>query len=314
MQAQNNYMVSVAIITFNQKEFILQALNSVLMQKTNFDFEIIIGDDLSTDGTEKLVTDFALQFPDRVKLLKSSVNLGPMQNVVRIYEACLGKYIAVLEGDDFWTDENKLQDQVDLMESNNAFSMCFTNRNIVDVNGSVIRSEWVSPNYRRILTYKEIITGFTPPTQTILFRKDLLDEAIFINLKKVYNGDIFISSVLSTKGKVGYIDKITASYRVNADGIYGKEDYFKRLKNQLSTYQVLSSFLSETYHEYLRIARTRIKQRLFVISLLNGNLLYHLNMFTALFTHDVINLDYSLFRAFKLLFLKGLNPFKQVTD
>ncbi|RLD71456.1 MAG: hypothetical protein DRI87_06915 [Bacteroidetes bacterium] len=314
MQVQNDFLVSVAVITYNQKDFITQALESVLMQKTKFRFEIVIGDDASTDGTTQILENYIYRHPNKVKLLKSVANLGPMQNVVRTYKACSGKYIAVLEGDDFWTDENKLQDQVNLMEENQNLSMCFTNRNIVDVNGSVIREKWVPPAYRRKLTCKEIITGFTPPTQTILFRKDLLDEELINNLKKVYNGDIYISSVLSTKGDVGYVDKITAAYRINSDGIYGKEDYFRRLKNQVKTYQVLLSSLDNTYRKDIQRTQIRVKQRLFVVSLLKGHLNYHLKMLINLFIHDVQTPDYSLIRAFKLLLTKGVIPSKVITD
>ena len=306
--------VSVALITYNHEPYIRKALDSVLMQITDFPFDIVIGEDCSTDGTRKIVEDYKKKYPDKIKIVTSETNVGPMPNVVRTYKACSGKYIAMLEGDDFWTNENKLQDQVALMELNQNFSMCFTNGNVVDVNDSVIRHERVPPVFRKTLTFKEIMSGFTPPTQTILFRKDLLDDNIMKNLEKVYNGDIFISVVLSTKGEIGYINRIAAAYRINEDGIYGKASYYKRLKNQLNTYRVLLPLISKKYHKYLLYAQTIVKQRLFVISIINGNILYHFKTAFWILLHDIRYFDYSLLRATKLLFVKIYNPSKEITD
>ena len=135
--SNSQLLVSVAVITYNHEKYIRQALDSILMQQTVFDFEIVIGEDCSTDNTREIIQSYQIKYPERIKLVTSESNVGPMPNVVRTYKACRGKYIAVLEGDDYWIDPLKLEKQVDLLEANPEFSMCFTDRSIVDENGEI---------------------------------------------------------------------------------------------------------------------------------------------------------------------------------
>ncbi|OQX73023.1 MAG: hypothetical protein B6D61_13030 [Bacteroidetes bacterium 4484_249] len=314
MYKSKSIIASVVVITYNHKLFIQKALDSVLMQKTNFDYEIVIGDDCSTDGTMEIIDGYAKKYSSKIRVLKSEINLGATPNFSRTFKACRGKYIAVLEGDDYWIQDNKLQLQIDLMESHDDFSLCFTNRNIVDENKNEIKENTIPENLRTTLTYKSILTGVCPPMQTLVIRSKFLDDQFYDNLPKVYNGDIFISSFLSTKGKVGFLNLTTAVYRINANGVYSKENYFNRLSFKLNTYNILKNTLKKKYHVYLEKAEVVILQRMFVLLLLKGNILGHFRIAVKLLSHDIRTADYSLLRAFKLLFLKGLNPFKQVTD
>ena len=108
----NKPLVSIASITYNHEKFIAQAIDSFLMQETDFDFEIIIGEDCSTDDTLKIIKEYKAKYPDIIKLITSESNVGMMTNFIRTLEACSGKYIALCEGDDYWTDTLKLQKQV----------------------------------------------------------------------------------------------------------------------------------------------------------------------------------------------------------
>ncbi len=115
-------------MTYNQAPFIAEAIESCLMQKTDFGFEIIIGDDFSTDGTKEICEEYAIKYPEKIKLLARRIGdeywqkrqkLGRLYNFVDIIENCNGKYIALLDGDDYWIDPLKLQKQVDFLEENN---------------------------------------------------------------------------------------------------------------------------------------------------------------------------------------------------
>src|SRR5580700_2569655 len=107
--------LSVAMITYNQERFIRQAIESVLAQKVNFDFEIVIGEDCSTDGTRAVVMDFHRRHPERIVPILRPRNIGPMRNIESTLAACRGQYLSIPEGDDYWTSADKIQKQVDFL-------------------------------------------------------------------------------------------------------------------------------------------------------------------------------------------------------
>lgn len=123
----NSPMLSVWMVAYNHEKFIRQSLESVLKQKTNFAFEVIIGEDCSTDNTRAIIREFEAKYPQIIKPIYHTSNVGAYRNA---YEFCYpqlkGKYIACLEADDYWLDENKLQQQVDMLENDDKAALCFT--------------------------------------------------------------------------------------------------------------------------------------------------------------------------------------------
>ena len=109
--------LSVGILTYNQEKYIRQCLDSVLMQKVDFDYEIVVGDDASTDGTQDILRDYAKHYPGKFVLLLGEKNEGISMNYKKVLTACKGEYVALCEGDDYWTDMTKLQKQVDFLEN-----------------------------------------------------------------------------------------------------------------------------------------------------------------------------------------------------
>jgi len=135
-------LLSVIFITYNHEKYVKKALMSVLNQKTNFDFEVIVGEDCSTDSTREILTEIYNQYPDKVKLLFREKNLGrPTLNVYQTTMECRGKYLAYLEGDDYWTDEYKLQKQVDFLESHPEYIACSHSCLLIDENDDEIVDE-----------------------------------------------------------------------------------------------------------------------------------------------------------------------------
>ena len=126
---QNDIMVSVYCITYNHKDFIRKCLDGIVMQKTDFKFEVVIYDDCSTDGTREIVLEYIEKYPDLFVPILPDENRAQKEGFhginVDMCKKCQGKYIALCEGDDYWTDENKLQIQVDYMEKHPDFSGCF---------------------------------------------------------------------------------------------------------------------------------------------------------------------------------------------
>jgi len=300
--------VSVALITYNHESFISKAIESVLMQEMNYDLEFVIGEDFSTDNTSRICEEFAMM-NNKIKLLKWEKNLGASMNFAKTLESCTGKYIAVLEGDDYWIDSGKLKKQVEFLELNPAYSMCFTNRMIVDREAFSIIKDSLPVNRKRDLSFEDILSGITPPLLTVLFRKSCIENKaeFFSNLSRVFNGDTFLFSFLSVQGPVGYIDMISAAYRLNENGIYGRLNYVNRLMNRGKTFELLLETFPAIYHKYLSKGFKIILQRLFVINMVHYQYRKAFHHLFYLVRLDFKTKDFSALRAIKLLIKSMIN-------
>ncbi len=174
-------MVSCHIITYNQKDFIRQCLDGVLMQNTNFTYEIIIGDDLSTDGTREILIDYAKKYPDKICLNlrnKRGEGVPGKQNFLTTLYLCKGKYISLCDGDDYWTDPHKLQKQVDFLEANDDFALSFHNAKIINERGPNHSIEkysdydWNCMDVNRDeYSLSDLLRATLCPTASVVFRK-----------------------------------------------------------------------------------------------------------------------------------------------
>lgn len=215
---KNRYpLVSVYMITYNHEKFISKALDSVLMQKVNFEYEIVVGEDCSKDNTRKILLEYFEKYPDLFKLVLQKSNLGFVQNSFDTFINCRGKYIAVLEGDDYWTDELKLQNQVNFLEANPDFGLVYNDICLVDQNENKLPDR-IQNSYRP----KEIFEGdifFTLLKKgnfiynsTSLFRNDIISECLK-NEKYENVQDIYLWLVISSRSKVKYFNTIAGAYR-----------------------------------------------------------------------------------------------------
>lgn len=130
--------VTVVMLSYNHEKYVVQALESVLRQKTNFDYEILIGDDCSTDATREILKEYARKHKDRIHLILRKRNVGATNNIKDLMARAKGKYIAFLETDDYWCCDDKLQKQYDFMETHPEYSGCGHQCNVVDENGELI--------------------------------------------------------------------------------------------------------------------------------------------------------------------------------
>lgn len=208
--------VSVLITTYNHEVFIVQAIESALMQKTDFDYEIVIGEDCSTDRTREIVIEYARRYPQQIRLLLHERNLGGfgVLNFTETLKACRGQYIAILEGDDYWTDPLKLQKQVDFLDQNPGCVMCHHDAINVDERGVIItKAELQFPDsIKKDFSGDELIKGAWIVTLTACFRNVIgeFPSEYF----KVLNGDAFLFSMLGNHGYSKYVIEISAgAYR-----------------------------------------------------------------------------------------------------
>lgn len=221
-----NPLVSINCATYNHEKFIGDAIESFLMQKTNFDFEILIGEDCSTDNTRTIVEEYANQHSGKIRIITSNHNVGAMENFIRLHQNSKGKYIAVCEGDDYWTDPFKLQKQVDYMEQNPGCTFCFHNGIVVNSNKMLTRNTvipWLKNNEEYYYAKNSIysagqlaLLGYIP-TASYLYPKKVF-ETIPDWIANAVAGDNVIKMISTSHGYAYYMDEKMCAYRFGVEG------------------------------------------------------------------------------------------------
>ena len=208
-------LVSICCISYNHEKFISQCLDGFIIQKVDFPFEIVISDDCSTDNTKKIIDTYVSKYPAIFKNVSPSKNLGSIKNFYHVLEKASGKYIALCEGDDYWIDENKLQMQVDFLENNPEYGMCYTKaKQFIQKKRKFSRRRFGTD----VRDFEDLLfNGNRVPTLTTVFRKDLLNsylKGIYPQDKGWLMGDYPMWLYFAHESKVKFFDKVTSVYRV----------------------------------------------------------------------------------------------------
>ena len=233
MNREYKCLVSVLCTTYNHEKYIRQCLDSMVGQKTDFPYEIIVRDDASTDGTGEIIREYGRKYPGKVIpfILEFNHFSRGLTNdsFAKMFGMSGGKYIAICEGDDFWTDPEKLQVQTDFLELHPEYSLCVTASHYADADGNLIKNKvFRTDTVSRELTTEEIMDGWTAATNTVVYRKACLEEDVIIPfLGTCVNEDYARMVYLSLKGKVYYLDRMTGAYRVGNPGSFS-DDTHKR--------------------------------------------------------------------------------------
>lgn len=204
-------LLSVCIITYNHEKYIRDAIEGVLMQKVNFDFEIIIADDYSIDNTRKIILEYKEKYPGLFKLVFQIKNVGPAKNWLDLLSMSKSKYIAYFEGDDFWIDEMKLQNQIDFLENNIDYGLTYTNSAILK-NDKILDKTFGSDLLKTNLFEANCI-----PTLTVMFRTKYFHSFLSTfgeELKEWIIGDYPFWLWFYCNSKIKYIDFISSVHRV----------------------------------------------------------------------------------------------------
>lgn len=216
--------VSVCCITYNQKDYIRQALDSFIMQKTNFPFVVIIGDDASTDGTTEIIKEYALKYPDIIKPVFQKINSGGFKNFCDVYNLIDTEYVAICEGDDYWTDEYKLQKQFDCLEAHKECTICFHKTKYIFENNLKEPYDYPNPTQRfnkTILTLDDIIKRNFIQTNSCMYRWCFKGEDIGkYHSADIMPGDWYLHILHAAKGNIIFLDETMSVYRINPNGIW----------------------------------------------------------------------------------------------
>lgn len=215
-------MVSVSMPVYNHEKYISQAIEGVLMQQTNFKFELIIGEDCSNDGSRRIIQDYEKRYPDIIKAIYHPVNIGVKNNAISIYRRAKGKYWAICEGDDYWTDKHKLQKQVDFLENHAQYSAVYHNVICVDKRDRPCKRTSINKYpHKAEQTYTlEMLRGMALAGQSAsLVCRNLYKILGSRERIKVYencdcNGDQRACKVLACVGQIFFMEDEMACHRV----------------------------------------------------------------------------------------------------
>jgi len=237
-------LVSCLTTTYNHEKYIAQCLDSMLMQETNFPFEIIVRDDCSTDKTASIIREYVKKFPAIIKAIFETENkfhISPHYGGRLVLKKAVGKYICKLDGDDYWRDKKKLQKQADFLETHEAYVLTYFNFINIDEEGNQI-SEEVLPHPTDHEPEEMLCSEVYMLPSTVMFRNVLKEfPAVF---DKVMNGDNVHWHLLGFHGKAKYQDGIEPSaHRIHPGGVWSSLDRYEKLQRRRETLQAMKKNL-----------------------------------------------------------------------
>lgn len=229
------------------------------MQELDVPYEIVVSDDCSTDNTPNIIGEFAKRDP-RIRVIPRSKNVGMHSNWLQAITACSGEFVAICEGDDVWTDKNKLAKQLAILQSDTNLSGCFTNADIMEFNGSLSRGGYVTLDKTMLQADDLLALHYNPiPTCTLLFRKSLFDGFPESYYQSPF-ADRILHTLLILKGNYCFLNLSTATYRKHDNGIWSGMQIKKQHQNILRSLHIIEKLVSVASHKQL--VRNSIRRQL----------------------------------------------------
>lgn len=253
------YMVDIPMCVYNHGKFVAHAIEGVLMQKTDFKFRLIIGEDCSTDDSRTIVDRYSRMHPNIVHPIFHEKNLGASENTRILLQECHGKYLALCDGDDYWTDPFKLQKQVDFLEKNPDFMICFHNTEEKYDEGLKESFLYCAPTQKQVSTTEDLLRDQNfIPTCSAVFRNKLISKMpeFFFQLGM---GDWTLHILNSEFGKINYINEVMAVHRLHANGIWSQNASIKNHLYILQAYEALASHFKSNSMYSIIIKEEKVK-------------------------------------------------------
>lgn len=247
--------VSICCLAYNHEKYIEEALEGFLIQETTFPFEILIHDDASTDNTANIIREYEKSYPHIIKPIYQKENqFSKFVRINAVYQIprALGKYLAMCEGDDYWTDKLKLSKTVEFLENNKDYSACAHDVVVIDENNKT-KDDTPFGNYHEdLLTINDQIKYNNIPSLTLVIRKECFNIELFMKLREntKYIGDIQLKCMLLSQGKIKYFKEKMGVYRSITTGGSSFSSQNKEIAYKDSIYANINVYL------YIKQSRT----------------------------------------------------------
>lgn len=262
MDKTNSMKLSILLVTYNQAKYIEEAIDSILNQNIFFDYEVIIADDYSTDNTLELIKNKFSKTAIKYSILVSKFNLGISKNYQRGFQACTGDYIAILEGDDYWTDTNRLSKHVEFLETHAECIMSFNRFIFYEENSNKFyfdnkfNKEEISYEY---ISSQDLASGQKKigNLSSCVFRnskKIIWDDQIF----EVTIADLFLGIYLGNHGLIAKFNNYMSVYRVHKNGLWSGNNLIENQNSLLELLQKYDSILNYKYKEEFEVYKRKI--------------------------------------------------------
>lgn len=274
---ENKIMVSISCITYNQEMYIRDALEGFIKQKTNFNYEVVVHDDASTDKTPEIIREYAKKYPDIIKPIfqeENQYSKGVQISKTYVYPVLKGKYIAECEGDDYWIDENKLQKQVDFLESHPDYSACAHSSIILNCKDGTQKVDYevkedCTLELQDIFDWKEK----RYQSASLMFRAEYMDRPKEFHMRNV--GDLPLGIYLGINGKIFFFKEPMSVYRAQASGAWSVQYNGESIKKREEVCREIGFMLKEIdeytkgeFHECIQLSQHR---REFDLCILKGD-------------------------------------------
>ena len=257
--------VSVCVITYNHERYIAQAIEGILAQEVDFTYEVVVGEDCSSDNTRRVLQRYVDKYRDRITLLSRPRNLGMMENFISTVASCRGEYVALCEGDDYWTWPWKLRTQVEFLDAHSDYAIA--SHNVVVRSENQIRAdrEWPGAAQKSVLSLRDLLRGGSGgATCSLVFR-----NRVFGDFPEWYGrspgGDWALQVLCAERGRYRYFPDVMAVYRVHEHGARhaqalkaharGDEVIALSSRNSMEVCDLLDRHLKYTYSGDIRVQR-----------------------------------------------------------
>ena len=266
-------VVSVSTITYNHENYIAQTLDGLLMQETDFAFEILVNEDASTDNTARIIEEYEKKYPKIIKPLYQTENQyskGIPMNSTFNFPRAQGEYIAMCEGDDYWTDPLKLQKQVSFLNKNLEYSLVGCNAMVIYEEDN-FRTKKLLKMFKKDFDFsaKELMTMYTSPivTLTAMFRNNLIEDFNKVPFERYWAGDKQLWMYLMQFGKGRFLAEVVGVYRKHSGGVTAsvsnsREKMIKLIKSRMNNHEEWNKFYNYQYNDEIELLKH--KENLFL--------------------------------------------------
>ncbi|MEE1187340.1 MAG: glycosyltransferase [Acutalibacteraceae bacterium] len=261
MPDNNKVMLTVLCTVYNHEKYIAKCLESLVNQKCSYKYQIVVHDDASTDNSAQIIKQFENKYPDKIIPIYQKENQWSKGVYIRaeiLQKYIEGKYVAVCEGDDFWTDENKIQMQIDYMESHPDCALCAHAAYYADENGKILKNKFFANfNEEKDLSMKEILHGWSFATNSVMYVSKLFPDTSIPFKGKCVNADYALAVFMALQGKIHYFDKLMSAYRINSVNSltwkwrHNPELYVERRREYIAMLDRIDEYTHQEYHDII---------------------------------------------------------------